>query len=243
MLKKGEFIIGNYHSSELNTLVENRPIIQKPTRKVNYKEVPGRSGTLLFDEKAYNNTPFALDCFLKAETEGERDYMRDLIAFVFDSGQYIDFIPYFDNTKIYKVQATSAPQFEGHHVLRFNERYKVQLTAQPYKFIADAPTVSLTSGATINNPSFYASKPIITITGTGDCTLTINGRAFVVKNIQDSIIINSAIPSAYRLAGGVVFNEENKIYTREFPLIDSGNNVISWTGAFAVTIETRWWTL
>lgn len=244
-LKSGEFLLGDYSSHDLNSLIEYRPVIQKPRRKVGAKSVYGRSGDLLFDEEAYENTPLELELYFKAETEEERNDLRDLITYVFDSGAYIPFVPYFDKNKIYLIQATQAPVFSGSVAFGYKEKYTVAFTVKPFKKLIESDQITLTSGQTLINPSRYHSKPVFTIAGSGDMTLNVNGTNFIIKDIQGSIIINSEIPSAYRNISGEVYNEENKIYTRDYPALKSGNNVISWTGSgiTKVDIETRWRTL
>lgn len=244
-LKSGEFLLGDYTSRDLNSLIEYRPVIQKPRRKVTPKSVYGRSGDLLFDEEAYENTPLDLELYFKAETEEERNDLRDLITFGFDTGSYIPFVPYFDKDKIYYVQTTQAPVFSGNVAFGYKEKYNVALTVKPFKQLIDSGQLTLTNGQTIVNPSKYLSQPVFTITGSGDMTIKVNGKDFVIKNIQGSIIVNSVIPSAYRNIAGEVYNEENKIYTRDYPVLKSGNNVISWTGSgiTKVEVETRWRTL
>lgn len=244
-LKNGEFLLGDYSSQDFNSLIEYRPVIQKPRRKVTPKSVNGRSGDLLFDEEAYENTPLDLELYFKAETEEERNHLRDLITFAFDTGTYLPFVPYFDKDKIYQVQTTQAPIFSGNIAFGYKEKYTVTFTVKPFKKLIESDKLTMSSGQTVTNPSRYLSKPVFTITGSGDMTLNVNGVAFIIKKIQDSIIVNSEIPSAYRNISGEIYNEENKIYTRDYPVLKSGNNVISWTGSgiTKVEVETRWRTL
>lgn len=246
-LQAGEFLIGDYTSSQLFSKIENRPTIPKPRRKVTASSVSHRSGLLLFDEKAYENSDFELNLFFKADSEKERDERRDLITYVFDTGSYVPFIPYFDKNKIYEVHTIEPPIFQGNIARKHYEKYTLSLTSKPFKILTSSDVINLTKGQTITNPSMYQSKPIFEIFGTGDIVLKINGIDFAIKNIQNSIIINSNIPSAYRIpiGGQFAINEENKVYTRNYPVLKPGANVITWTGTniTKVTINPRWWSL
>lgn len=243
-LKAGEFLIGKYHSSQLKSLIERRPVIVKPNRKTGVRDVPFRSGSLLFDEKSYENFPLDLELYFKSSNEDESEMLRDLITFAFDSGGYMEFVPYFDKRKIYYIKAIQAPSFQGGRSFNHNERYSVSFTGKPFKRLLSSEELVLTNGQTVTNPSLYPSKPIFTIKGQGDITLTVNGKSFVMKNIQDSVIVNTAIPSAYRYASGVIVNEENKTYTRNYPIFESGQNRVGWSGNVQeVKVETRWQTL
>lgn len=244
LLTHGEFLIGDYTSKDLKSVIEHRPVIVKPRRKFTEQEVAFRSGTLIFDEKSYSNTPLELSLYFKASSETERNNLRDKITFAFDSGGYLPFIPYFDKTKVYLVKTTEPPSFSGSRIMGNIEKYTVSLTVKPFKELIESNKMTLVSGQKLNNPTYYPSKPVFEITGTGDVTLNVNGVGFVLKNIQGSVVVNSVIPSVYRNSSGTIYNEENKAYTKEYPVLKSGSNTISWTGSgiTKVTVEPRWWT-
>lgn len=244
-LKRGEFLLGDFTSRDLKSVIEHRPLLEKPARKTNERDVPFRSGSVLFDEKSYRNTSMKLELYFKAANEKERDEARDKITFAFDSGSYIPFIPYFDKTRVYEVHTIEAPVFEGKSMYRHMEKYTVTLSVKPFKKFIDQQEIVLSGTQTVTNPSLYESFPTFEIKGTGDMTLVVNGNKFVIKYIQDSITINTAIPSAYRIGAGVLENEEYKTYTRKYPYLKSGKNTISWTGGSitSVTLKTRWQTL
>lgn len=243
-LNHGEFLIGDYTSEDLKSVIEHRPVIVKPKRKFTEQEVAFRSGTLIFDEKSYSNTPMELSLYFKANSETERNDLRDKITFAFDSAGYLPFVPYFDNTKVYLVKTTEPPSFSGSRIMGNIEKYTVSLTVKPFKELIESSKLTLTNGQTLNNPTYHPSKPVFEISGTGDMTLNVNGVGFILKNIQGSIVVNSVIPSVYRNSSGTVYNEENKGYTREYPMLKPGNNTITWTGAgiTKVMLEPRWWT-
>lgn len=240
----GSFIINNVHSDELNSQIQHRPEIYTPKRKVNFIEVKGRSGAVPFDEESYENTPMTLSLFTKGETEDEVTNKREQIVYAFDSGSYAEFIPYFDSGKIYKAMLSDGPIFSGSGTYKNILPYSLELTIKPFKYYRNQLKVEVTNGVTLVNPSFYISEPKITLYGSGDSTLTINGKTFVVKNIQEFITIDSEIAHSYKEVNGVITPQDSKTYTLDYPLFSKGNNVISWTGSITkVEIEPRWKTL
>lgn len=246
-LQPGEFLIGDFTSAQLFSKIEKRPIIEKPNRKVTASEIDFRSGSVLFDSQSYSNTEMVLELFFEAKTEEERDLRRDLITFAFDTGSYQTFVPYFDKKKIYMVHTVSAPKFEGYTVNGNSERYTVTFTVKPFKILTNNEEVEIKNGGKVINQSLYPSLPIIKIEGKGDVNLKVNGKSFVLKDIQESIVIDSGIPTVYRIPspGEYAVNEERKAYTRKFPFLVSGSNTISWTGTLItrVIINPRWWSL
>lgn len=235
---KGEFIINGIESKELKSHIEFRPQIATPRRKVERREVGGVSGAYLYDEEAYENTPIDLELILQAGHSDDIGEIKDLIAFTFQGGRYIDFTPYWDKNMVYRVEVVEPPMFRPIGTFDTICRYTVSLSAKPFREYTEK---IISSNGTIENPTLYPAKPIITLTGTGDMKLIVNGEEYVFKNIDDNIIIDSQIESAYRMVGGKPNGRDNRMYTMDFPIFKSGKNVISTSGnATKFKVEVRW---
>ena len=239
----GGFIVNGIGSDELKSHIQHRPQIVAPRRKVSFREVSGRSGAVPFDENAYENTTVSLTLVTYGSSEEEANYNRGKVFDAFNSGGYVPFIPYFDPDKIYMVHLESMV-FVGSRVYGHNQPYEVTLTVKPYKYERLQEPMAFTSSATLLNPYYYPSKPLITLYGTGDSTLSVNGDQFVFKNIQGSLVIDSETENCYRMNGGQIINENKKMYTLDFPELKPETNIISWTGNITkIEIEPRWQSL
>lgn len=79
------------------------------------------------------------------------------------------------------------------------------------------------------------SNPIIKLTGSGDTTLTINGRQTKLKDIQGELIWDAERKLVYKgnftSQWGVVVAEQGQYNA---PMLDVGNNKVSWTGNFTM---------
>lgn len=243
-MKRGSFSINGIYSDELNSVIQNRPEIQTPKRKVNFREVNGRSGAIPFDEEAYENTTMPLLLFTKGQSEDEVTFKREQIVHHLNHGTYVDFIPYFDQKKVYKVMLSNGPTFTGNGVHKNFLPYSLDLTIKPFKYFIPQSKMEITKGTILVNPSFYISEPRIKLYGTGDSTLTVNGKTFVVKNIQEFITIDSEIAHSYKEVNGIISGQDNKIFTLDYPVLNTGSNTITWSGSITkVEIEPRWKTL
>lgn len=229
-------------SEDLNALISERPTIEMPERKIDLKEIPGVNGAIPFDDGSYSNTQMSLEIFYKTQDEEDLPLQRSKVASSFLFNKYVDFIPYFDTDKIYRVINTGYPQFKGNSTYRNMDKFEVTFSVKPFKYFVENPTFVITNGTTIANQSGYTSEPLIKIFGTGDCTLTINGVNYVVKNIVDEIVLDSEILNCYKVVAGLVVNENSKMYSIDFPILELGNNTITWTGAgvTSISIEPRW---
>lgn len=228
-------------SDTIHTYIQDRPLIDVPTRKVELKSGYGTDGGIPFDEEAYNNTEMELTFV----TNG-KDLIADRQAFVnlMDTrGTYGEFIPYFDPEKVYRVMMGDKLSFENKYYYGNAQASQTTLTIKPYKYLIDSPTKTMSGlSDTMINPTNYVSQPIIKIEGSGDVVISINGIEFKMQNIPEALTINSEIYSAYTEgATGPLKSMNDRIFTREYPLLTPGRNNIEVSGAVTkVVIEPRW---
>lgn len=240
-LKAGQFIIGDKTSTELKTVIQKRPTIIKPKRKISLRSIAGRSGDLIVDDEAYENGTIELTAAVKGRNQEEQEQNRTNIGLAFDTGVYQTFVPYWDSKYEYQVVTISGPDFYGTRFLGFSDPYDVQLSFKPFKKLRNVKTITLTSSGTVTNPLKYDALPYIKITANGDVTLTVNGKNIVLKNIVDFIELDSEIEECYKLKNNVMTDENSKMYSIDFPVFKTGNNTISWSGDVTkIEIEPRW---
>lgn len=253
-MKPGEFIIDGVSSADSNVWIQSRPVINGPTRRVEYVQSFQMDGDLPFDDEAYNNTELSLSLasippgsFLPKAGDIETvNKARQTIYSMFDSGEYRDAQFYFDPNKIYHVMPTEE-QYETKRFLNAAMAVSITLSVLPWKHLIGYPKHQISSGVKLQNPTGKIARPIITVTGTGDMILTMNSRSFTMKGIAGSIVLDCDAESAYTVTtnGTIASNQNDKVYTRAYPYLDSGNTSVSWTGTgiTKVEIEERWRTL
>ena len=99
-----------------------------------------------------------------------------------------------------------------------------------------AETTVTVSGTTITNPGSVYSEPVLTVTGSGDITLTVGTTIVELTGITDSIVIDCALKEAYK--GTTLMNEH---MSGDFPILVPGLNAISWTGNVTrVVVKPNW---
>lgn len=101
--------------------------------------------------------------------------------------------------------------------------------------------IHLTASGPIINPTAMASKPLITVYGSGStCTLTIGSASYTITNLNSDLTLDSEIELAYK--GTLATLSPNSV--TKYPEIAPGLNTISWSGGItAVDITPRWWRL
>lgn len=240
-MKNGGFIFDGVTSESLKTIIQARPLIEAPLRKVEMKSTYGVNGDVPYDEGSYSNTDMELMMYINGtDVISDRQKLYNL----FDGrGVYKDFIPYFDQTKIYRVMLSEKLKFEGNRIYGNGQMVSAKFTVKPYKYLVNNQPITISGkSGSVTNPTNYMSQPIITIKGTGASTLTVNGVDFGISNLSNQITIDSEREMAYQKdVNGVLTPMNDKVITRDYPVFKPGVNTISATGAVTqLYIEPGW---
>ena len=139
--------------------------------------------------------------------------------------------------KVYRVMI--ANKISIAQMMRVFQKFQVILDTQPFKYSVNAAgdALELTAPTTIRNSGTVYSEPLITVYGSGDITLTINGADFPLYGVQESITIDSEMMEVFK--GNT--NQNGKYGGAEFPRFEVGKNEIRWTGNVSkIKIQPRW---
>lgn len=220
------FEFKNIWSKDMNLIVKELPPISSPDEKINPIKIPGMDGARLQSDGFE-----MLD--KKVVTHYEGNNPDKLIEWLRGAGK-VRFSNI--NDRYYKAYISNKIPLE--QVIR-NKLYHfpVIFTCQPFGYLLEGnETIPLTKPNIIfNGKCTHESYPTITIKGSGATTFNINGRSFNITEIGGEIII---IADKNR---PLVLNDKGKYMEGEFPYLDIGENVVSWTGnATSVEIIPYW---
>jgi len=217
-------IWNNIKAKDMGVNVISLPPIQLSTERVEEKEVEGRDGTLT-ETDGYTADTKPVECdFRGADTQRILQWLKGNGEVIFGN---ID-------DRYYKARINNVVPLD--QVIE-NQIYDfpIQFRCQPFGYLLEGKnTKILTTGTTLkHNKCTYKSLPLITIYGTGACTVTINGRAFNITEIGGSITIDSDIE--------LVLNGKGGYMEGLFPYLEPGENKISFTGTITkFEIEPHW---
>ena len=240
-MKRGSFIIDGVSSETVNTLIQSRPAIEAPLRKVEWTSPYGTDGDIPFDEGAYSNT--SMDLYMLTDGNNAIQDRQALYNLLDGRGVYKDFIPYFDPDKIYRVMLNDKVSFDSRYYLKEVQSLSVKFTVKPYKYLVDNdPIIMDEKNGQAINPTNYTSQPIIKIFGTGPVTLKVNGFEYNIKEVEDTITLSSERYAAYQeYITGILSNMNHQIMFKEYPVLEPGVNNIEVIGDVTrVVIEPRW---
>lgn len=196
-------------------------------------EIAGRDGALLVDNQRLKTVEQAFPFVVKPKGRKVSQVADELSAWLAVKG-YQDFEKSWDSDYIYR--ATYLESFELDEIISQFGRVQLAFLFHPVKYLkSEQREITVSNGQTINNKGNVPANPLIKLTGSGDTTITINGRKTMLKGIQGELIWDAERKLVYKgnftSQWGVVVAEQGQYNA---PMLDVGANVISWTGNFTM---------
>ena len=206
--------------TEKGIIVSEHPSITIPQERVEFVDVPGRSGSLtkLEGDDVYDDMTLTARCFI-----ADPNSIPTLAEWLRGSGKVT-----FGNRPGGFYYARIVNQIPFEKILRGNPHrsFAVNFRCQPFWYPESVPMETLTASTSLlNNPGSVYSEPTITVYGSGEITLMVGTQIVELTDIEDSITLNTSLMEAYK--GNLSMNG---CMSGEFPTLLPGSNVISWTG-------------
>lgn len=212
-------------------LISELPPITKPKMKTSITKIDGKDGDII-DKLGYES-------YSKSLTIGlTRNFNMDEIMSYFNGGGEVIFSN--EPDKIYHAEILDKIDYE--RLVRFRKA-KINFYTQPYKYLLDEPpfilNVSNEKEFKVANAGLEESKPVLTLYGSGEVSIQINGIDYFTITIDDEyVVVDSLKEDAYK--GRVL---KNRQMLGEFPVLKQGINIITWTGNLTkikVEPKSRW---
>lgn len=237
---QGVIVYGGESSTDYGMVVSEAPAYERPKRKETIYNVPGRNGSILFQQDAREDVNRSYKVWLAEDSNHTLVEIVDAAEAWLNS--QIGYIRLEDNFEpdVYRLAYYSGGDGFSNNMIQYGEA-TLNFTCRPERFYKNAEAaVEVLNGDTMSNPTKFASKPLIHIEGTGIVTVSIGGEAITAKDLVDYINIDCDRMDAYRLTSE---NRNDKI-SGTFPTIKPGSNAITITGsATKVEITPRYFTI
>lgn len=227
-------------TSSMGISVTALPPVTVPEERVTFEDVRGRSGTLAILEgnQVYKDMILPAECILRDPTR-----LNEAVAWLQGKGEVE-----FANRPGGHYRARIVNQIELARIIAADptRAFTVNFRCQPGWMHHDVEPVTLTeSGETIENPGTLASYPRIEIAGSGTFALTIGLQTAYLQDIEDGIILDSALGDALTADGS---NLANGHWAGEPIRIEPGVSYVTWfleegANVSSVKIIPRWMSL
>lgn len=231
-----EITYNGVSSEDMGVIVTKLPDFHRAPRRITQTDVPGRSRPVIKDEGGYDTYQTELEINANGVPLSEiYDWLRgegwmvssddeDFMAYVYLYGQIDD-----DRFRV-----------EGECF----DNLRLTLTVEPYRREADERAIVLTQEGTFGGRGHDAALPLITVTGSGDVSLMVNGSTVLIDGLDGSLTLDSDAGVAYTgtvdemvWAGGMVTLLDG------WPELEpeGGANLINWSGNVTqVVIQPQW---
>lgn len=230
------FTFNDISSSRYGLRVTSEYVINSTGQDVETVAVAGRDGDLLLSNNRLKSVTLELPCTISGNRK-LTDVESDISNWLNVAG-YKDLTLSWDLDFIYR--SAFKETFEIASIMRQFGKVKLNFLTYPVKFYKQGRVKqTLMNGATVNGIGNVNAKPIITLRGSGDCTLTINGRKTKLRGVQNSIVLDMQANQVY---SGNLPAWDKVVRSPEFqmPYLDYGRNLISWDGSFTAEMIPNW---
>lgn len=249
---KDYFFLDGMDSRDFGVFLFPKDALPSPARDYDRISVPGRNGDVLIDKSRYENVELSYGVIILNNAYDNVVAFKNFL--LSRAGEYRRLEDTFDRDEYYMAHIVS-----GIDAIKPTGSEKVicELTfdRKPQRFLKlgeeqrtfRAPsTFSQTYEqiGTLENPSYYASDPILWVWGKGTVILgdysfeilqNMTGQPTVIDSEEQEAVYGDNIASA---------NKNVKFHYGRFPRTSIGTNVISVSqGITRVRIQPRWWRL
>lgn len=229
------FTYNGTSSSTYGIFIEHRPVMSFPKRVIESISVPGRSGNLLFDTGAYENVTLTYQVAYKGSV---RPTGVDIATWLYQN-DYLDLTDTYEPT--YFRKAVYVSPLNVTDIINVAGRATITFDCKPQRYLLSGQTVlSPTKGSSISN-AYQPSLPVITISGSGNGTVTIGNTTVTITGQTAAIVLDSERQTAE--SGG---NNANSLISLSngFPVLEHGSTTVTWTGGVSsISVVPNWWTL
>lgn len=231
MQEEPYFIFKGINSRQMRIMISSLPDITKPKRKTTTILIPGRNGSFTESTAAYENYTLSIGCGIEHVKQSE---INQLWEWLDGSG---DLILCTQPKMVYKARIDDSISLSDKHLVFQN--FLLQFDVQPFKYNVNAQNdfIIAVNPIVLHNKGNYFSEPVITLFGSGDLYININGKRYGCNAVDGPITIDSQMQMVYY--NHVNYNSE---YTAEiFPVFQKGDNQISFSGDVKrVEIQPNW---
>lgn len=239
---------GGESSADFGMVVSAAPAFDKPTRKQTIYNVPGRNGSIIFQQDAFEDVERSYEVWIAEQMEEDSggvisgtlpERIHAFTAWLNSKTGWQTLEDSFEPDIFRKAYYSGGNDFSN-EMMQVG-RSTLTFTCRPERFLKSGNTaVTVTNGTVLDNPTKFASKPLIEINVLNASTVSITlGGKTITANVSSTLFIDCEMMNAY--SGTTLMNSA---ITGEFPTMPPGANAVSISGSpFNVKITPRYFTI
>lgn len=200
--------------------------------------IPGRNGDLTIPQKRFKNITVSYPAFITSKFAENAAAAR---FYLLSSGVKYRRIEDDYHSDSYRLGIFSGPIDFDTRFLNLSGETNLVFDCKPQRFLKSGErSLAIQSGQILYNSGMPA-LPLIQIIGGGNGTITVGKSNIEINKIPGAITIDSDTQNAYNGHSNL---NNNIIVTGGFPVLETGETIIAFSGGItAIKITPRWWTL
>lgn len=237
----GEIVYNGVSSKDIGLEVESFPTYRTPKRSYSTVQIPGRNGDLIVDNGRWDNTVRTYSVSIGSYDRSYYEMMNKVANWLLSAMSYSRLEDSYE-PDCYRL-AVFLNEVEFSNLFNQGGKAVLDFNCKPQRFLKIGDEViTLTERSNVlQNPTNYASLPIIKIYGSGTGTLVVGTYTITINNIENGIVIDSEIQDAYL---GNNNKNQSIVIPNGFPKIDPGRVSIGFSGGITkVEVTPKWFTL
>ena len=228
---QGVIVYGGESSSDYGMVVAEAPAYERPKRKQTIYNVPGRNGSILFQQDAWEDVNRSYKVWL-AESNSRNLPLAKRVdraeAWLNSQKGYVRLEDNFE-PDVFRLAYYSGGDGFSNNMTQYGEA-TINFTCRPERFLksADSP-IAINRGSdwaqvTYNNPTNFVSKPLFnfTIASTSVSFLMAGNGLVIGPGISGNIVIDCDTMQMYSANGGSL----SRYISGTFPTLQPGRNTI-----------------
>ena len=165
--KQGLIVYGGESSSDYGMVVAEAPAYERPKRKQTIYNVPGRNGSIIFQQDAWEDVNRSYKVWLAEDSSTSLvEKVNAVEAWLNSQNGYVRLEDNFE-PDVYRLAYYSGGDGFTNNMIQYGEA-TLNFTCRPERFLKSGETaknINLTSGyLALTNPTKFASKPLFTFT-------------------------------------------------------------------------------
>lgn len=234
----GAIIWDGISSRRFGIQVERYPNQSMPVRAIESIAISGRNGALTIDSGRFENYQQPYEIYFNANRIKTPAAAREIKRWLQLPTGYRRLEDTYSPGLYRMARFTGGADIEN--VMNLFGRMTLYFDCQPQSWLksGEFPIAFAQAGALIN--SWFPALPLIRVNGTGAGTLYIGQYAVQINALDGYVMLDSETQNAYKGTE----NKNSTVFVQEFPVLQPGENPVSWQGQInSVEITPRWWTL
>ena len=237
--KQGLIVYSGGASTDYGIVVGEAPAFEKPTKRLQVFNIPGRNGSVIIEDKSFDDTTRSYVVWLSDNAELDlNETIYKVCEWLFSPSGYQRLEDSFE-PDVFRLAYYSGGEEISNELMSYGKT-TLKFTCRPERFYKTGEIErEVSNGVYIYNETAFESKPLIHIEGSGSVSVSIQGVT-INATVTDYINIDCETMNAYRLPSE---NKNDKI-SGSFPFIKPGKNTVATTGSISkVTIIPRFFTI